>query len=329
MAIDILVFAECQAGEGPTKSARETLGAARRMVQEAGGGEVSAVVVGENVAGSAAALAACGADKVLIAGRPEFSRYCPGGFTTAVVEAVREVNPAAVLVSGTALGRDLVPRLSARLDAPAATDCIEAGVEEESGKVFAVRPAFTGKVLMRVGFQTNPAIICLRPNVFSPEPEDTSRSAETVTLSVELDGKDLALEVTGLERQASGRPDVAEADLIVSGGRGMHGAEGFDMLEQLADLLSAGVGASRASVDSGWRPHGDQVGQTGKFVSPSLYVACGISGAVQHLAGMSSSKCIVAINKDPEAPIFKVATYGIVGDVNQVVPALIEELKKS
>ena len=326
MAINILVFTEVQEGGEFKKSTREALGAARRMVEAAGGGEVSAVVVSDKTADFSQTLAAFGADKVFCAERPEFSRYSPGGYAAAAVAAAEMVKPAAILVPGTALGKDLTPRLSARLGAPAATDCV--AVEADGGKITAVRPAYTGKVQMRVGFLSSPAVICLRPNVFMPEPENKSRSAETVSLSLDLTEKDLALKVTGIEKQESDRPDVAEADLIVSGGRGLREAEAFGMLEELAAVLGAGVGASRAAVDAGWRTHGDQVGQTGKSVSPSLYVACGISGAVQHLAGMIGSKCIVAINKDPEAPIFKVANYGVVGDVYQVVPALIEELKK-
>ncbi|MBN2290663.1 MAG: electron transfer flavoprotein subunit alpha/FixB family protein [Candidatus Glassbacteria bacterium] len=326
MSINILVIAEFHRDSGFRKSVLEALGAARRLAAGAGGGEVSAVAAAEKVGDSAADLAAYGADKVLLAERPEFAVYSPGGFAAAAAAAVKKVKPAVVLVPGTALGRDLTPRLSARLGAPAATDCV--GLEQDGDRIVAVRPAYTGKVQMRVGFKGSPAIICLRPNVFLPEKEDRSRSAETVSLGLELTEKDLALRITGTEKQVSDRPDVAEADLIISGGRGMREPEGFRLLEELSSALGAGIGASRAAVDAGWRPHGDQVGQTGKSVSPSLYVACGISGAVQHLAGMIGSKCIVAINKDPEAPIFKVANYGIVGDVYQVLPALIEELKK-
>jgi len=328
MSINVLVFAEFDKSEsgGLKKSTREALGAARRMVGSSGGGEVSAVVAAGENGDFSPMLAAFGADKVLCAVRPEFALYSPGGYAAAAAAAAEIVKPAAILVPGTALGKDLTPRLSARLSAGAATDCV--AVEVDGGKITALRPAFTGKVQMRVGFKSSPAIICLRPNVFPPEAEDKSRNAETVTLSLELAGKDLALKITGVEKRESDRPDVAEADLIVSGGRGMRAPEGFRLLEELSSVLGAGIGASRAAVDSGWRPHGDQVGQTGKFVSPSLYVACGISGAVQHLAGMIGSKCIVAINKDAEAPIFKVANYGIVGDVYQVLPALIEELKK-
>ncbi|GAF80097.1 unnamed protein product, partial [marine sediment metagenome] len=239
---------------------------------------------------------------------------------------VESVQPAAIIVGGTAHGKDLAPRLSARLSVPATTDCI--GVEVQDDNIYALRPAYGGKVQMKISFNKLPAVLCIRPNVFETVTEDTSRSALVENLSLSLTDQDLAVRITGSEKTTGERPDVAEADIVVSGGRGMKEAENFRLLEQLAQALGAGIGASRAAVDAGWRPHGDQVGQTGKFVSPTLYVACGISGAVQHLAGMIGSKVIVAINKDPDAPIFKVANYGIVGNVFEVVPAIVEELKK-
>jgi electron transfer flavoprotein alpha subunit len=324
--LNVLVIAEHLNGAELKKSTREALGLARRMVEQAGGGEVSAVVCAPGAADLPSVLAACGADRVLTAESPEFAGYCPGGFAAAAQAAVEKAQPAAILVPGSALGKDLTPRLSARLNAPAATDCNTVTVTPEG--IQAVRSAFGGKVQMKVGFRKSPAILCLRPNVFQPLAADPSRKARTESLALALTGRDLALRITGTEKKATNRPDVAEANIVVSGGRGLREAEGFKLIEQLAEALGAGVGASRAAVDSGWRPHSDQVGQTGKFVSPSLYVACGISGAVQHLAGMIDSKVIVAINKDPDAPIFKVANFGIVGDLYQVVPAIVEELKK-
>ncbi|HUU29530.1 MAG TPA: electron transfer flavoprotein subunit alpha/FixB family protein [archaeon] len=327
MALNVLVFAETTDGLSLKKSTREALGAGRRIVDKTGGGEVSAALPVVSSGELPAALAAWGADRVLVAESSEFASYSPGGFTAAVVAAARKTQPSAILIGGTAHGKDLTPRLSARLEAPAATDCIS--IEIEGDKIFVLRPAYGGKVQMKVGFGKLPAILALRPNAFEALPEDSSRKAEVETLEVPLEEKDLALKITGTEKSKSERPDVAESDLVVSGGRGMRESENFRLLEELAEALGAGVGASRAAVDAGWRPHGDQVGQTGKFVSPSLYIACGISGAVQHLAGMIGSKVIVAINKDPDAPIFKVANYGIVGDVFDVVPAIIQELKKN
>ncbi len=326
MAIKVLVLAEIKDGENLTKSTREALGLSRRLVENSGGGEVAAVFPVQSAGDLPQSLAAWGADRVLVAESAEFGNYSPGGFAASVVAAVECVQPAAIIVGGTAHGKDLTPRLSARLSVPATTDCI--GVEVQGDNIYALRPAYGGKVQMKVSFSKLPAVLCIRPNVFETVAEDTSRSAQIENLNLSLTDRDLAVRITGSEKTTGERPDVAEADIVVSGGRGMKEAGNFRLLEQLAQALGAGIGASRAAVDSGWRPHGDQVGQTGKFVSPTLYVACAISGAVQHLAGMIDSKVIVAVNKDPDAPIFKVANYGIVGDVFEVVPAIVEKLKK-
>jgi electron transfer flavoprotein alpha subunit len=326
MAIKVLVFAEIRDGENLTKSTREALGLGRRLVEDSGGGEVAAVLPVQSAGDLGQSLAAWGADLVLVAESAEFGSYSPGGFAASVTAAVESVQPDVIIVGGTVHGKDLAPRLSARLGVPAATDCI--AVELEDDKIYALRPAYGGKVQMKVSFSKSPAVLCIRPNVFDTAAEDTSRNARIESLQISLSDRDLAVRITSSEKTTGERPDVAEADIVVSGGRGMKESENFRLLEQLAQALGAGIGASRAAVDSGWRPHGDQVGQTGKFVSPTLYVACGISGAVQHLAGMIGSKVIVAINKDPDAPIFKVASYGIVGDVFEVVPAIVEELKK-
>lgn len=326
MPADILVFVELSDGQ-PKKSSREALGAAHRILQGLGGGKVTALVACSGVDSDAAgAFARFGADSVLVADNAAFTNYNPGGFAAAMAAAVARVNPVAVLLPGTAAGKDLAPRVAARTESASASDVVEISVED--GAIKAVRPSYGGKIMMKVAFAKSPAVLCLRPNVFETLPENASIVAGHSVLNFSPSDKDLALKITALEKKASDIPDVAESDLVVSGGRGMREGEGFKLLEQLATELGAGIGASRAAVDSGWRPHSDQVGQTGKFVSPSLYVAVGISGAVQHLAGMIGSKCIVAINKDAEAPIFKVANYGIVGDAFEVVPALIEELKK-
>ncbi len=325
MAINVLVAVEVRDGE-LKKSGREGLGLARKLVEQAGGGQVAAVLTVDSAAELPAALAAAGADKVLVAENSEFANYSPGGFAAAVAVASASESADVVIIPASALGKDLAPRVSARLDAPAASDCIEAAFVD--GKLTATRPAYGGKVQVTVSFVNKPAILCIRTNVFDTLPTDSSRTASVENLAVELGEAELKMKITGVERSAGERPDVSEADVVVSGGRGMQDGENFKLLEQLAQLLGAGIGASRAAVDSGWRTHSDQVGQTGKFVSPSLYVACGISGAVQHLAGMVGAKVIVAINKDADAPIFKVANYGIVGDVFEILPALNEELGK-
>lgn len=207
-----------------------------------------------------------------------------------------------------------------------ATDCIELKVD--NGEVLTTRPIFAGKALIEVKIKSAKKIFAIRPNIFNPGSSDGTL-AETEKLNLNLQDSDFSSRVTGVSISKAGRPDLTEADIIISGGRGLGGPDNFKMIEEVADVLGAAVGASRAVVDAGWRPHGDQVGQTGKTVSPSLYIAVAISGAIQHLAGMSSSKYIVAVNKDKDAPIFQVADYGIAGDAFEIVPELTVQLKKA
>jgi electron transfer flavoprotein alpha subunit len=225
------------------------------------------------------------------------------------------------------MGRDLLPRVAARLGVGLAQDCIEMRIVEGQ-QLECVRPIYAGKAYARVRPTMVPAMATLRPNVFSLGAADTARGAETETFTPELSAEQIHASVKETKASSGQKVELTEANIIVSGGRGVKGPENFPMIEQLADALGGALGASRAAVDAGWIDHQHQVGQTGKTVSPTLYVACGISGAIQHLAGMSSSKYIVAINKDPEAPIFNVADYGIVGDIFAVVPALTEAVKK-
>jgi electron transfer flavoprotein alpha subunit len=227
-----------------------------------------------------------------------------------------------VFLPASQMGKDLAPRVAAKLGAGLASDCV--ALKVENGDVIATRPVYAGKAVVDVRVKTDVKVFTLRPNVFTATPG--TGTASVTPMTVPLDPADFTSTVKEIH-VASGRPDVTEADIIVSGGRGMKGAEHFPLIEGLADVLGAGVGASRAVVDAGWRPHDEQVGQTGKTVAPTLYIACGISGAVQHLAGMSSSKYIVAINKDKDAPIFQVADYGIVGDLFDILPELTAQLK--
>ena len=236
-----------------------------------------------------------------------------------------QADPAVILLPASARGKDLGPALAGRLGIGMITDGVEISVED--GKVRAVRPVYAGKVQVTVEPVELPVLVSLRPNVFEPA-EEADGQAEQVAVSVDLTGDAIRAVVEDVLAPEVKKIDLTEADVIVSGGRGMKGEEHFGLVEDLADALGGVVGASRAVVDAGWRPHSEQVGQTGKTVSPKLYVACGISGAIQHLAGMASSKCIVAINKDPEAPVFKVADYGIVGDVFEVLPRLIEAIRE-
>ncbi|HRE41032.1 MAG TPA: electron transfer flavoprotein subunit alpha/FixB family protein [Ignavibacteria bacterium] len=232
-----------------------------------------------------------------------------------------------VLLSGTSLGKEIAPRISVSLDAAYCPDAVD--IKIDNGKIIAKRPVYAGKSYINVSFNSENVVIGLRPNVFKPV-NSGDNSAEVVNVdlnSLDISEKDFSVIVKEI-KVSSEKLDVAEADIIVSGGRGLRSPENFNLIENLANSLGAATGASRAVVDAGWRPHGEQVGQTGKTVSPSLYVACGISGAIQHLAGMSSSKVIVAINKDKDAPIFQIADYGIVGDVFEILPALTEEIKK-
>jgi electron transfer flavoprotein alpha subunit len=273
----------------------------------------------------AAELGHYGATQVLVADHALLKEYTTEGYAHVVKQAIDSIQPELVLFAASSNGKDLAPRLSARLDVGLVSDALE--LTHDGSKFLAVRPMFAGKAMAKVSVASSPALVSMRPNVVSVKPADSSRSAEISTLDLTLTDADIRAKVVGLEASGGDKIDVAEADIVVSGGRGLKAPENFKLIEDLAEVLGAGVGASRAVVDAGWRPHGEQVGQTGKTVSPTLYVACAISGAMQHLAGMSSSKNIIAINSDAEAPIFKVASYGMVADVFDVLPELTEKLK--
>jgi electron transfer flavoprotein alpha subunit len=320
--VSILVFIEQR--DGKVRSvAREALGEAKRLASSLGG-PVTAVFCGASADGLAS-LGEAGAEKVLAATHEAFARYDGAGYAAAVAAAVKASSPKLVLFGASSIGKDLAPRVAAKLGVGLAADCttLEAG----GGKLVARRPVMAGKAFERVAFPMAPAMVTLRPKVFAPAAPEAGKAASVEALAFDWDASKPRALVTGTTGASGGKPDLTESEIIVSGGRGLKGPENFALVEQLAEVLGATVGASRAVVDAGWRPHGDQVGQTGKTVSPKLYVAVGISGAVQHLAGMSSSRCIVAINKDPDAPIFKVADYGVVGDLFEVVPALVDAIK--
>ena len=316
----ILVFVEQRDGE-VKKPSLQALSEARRQAQGAGW-NVCAVIAGSGIGDQAASLGGWGAGTVYAADDGELGRYSAEGYASVVAAAVERCQPNAVFFAATAMGRDLAPRVAARLGAGALADVVALELAGDGFK--ARRPVYSGKAFATVDTAgSRPQVISLRPNVFAAE--ESGGSAEVVA----LDGLDLGIraKVTELVQSAGGELDVAEADIVVSGGRGIKGPENFALIRELADALGGAVGASRAVVDAGWISHAHQVGQTGKVVSPSLYVACGISGAIQHLAGMSSSKVIVAVNKDPDAPIFKVCDYGVVGDLFQVVPPMVEAVK--
>ncbi len=289
------------------------------------GGHVQAMVLGTSLPASLAEqLGQAGARTVFVADDGSLKNYAPERFAQIVADTARNTNPGVVLFGATARGRDLAPRVAAKLGVGLASDCT--GFAVEDGRLIITRPIYAGKAIARVTLQSVPQMATVRPNIFPPAELATDRQAAIEAVAV----GEITAHAVVEEFQAKGgdRPELTEANIIVSGGRGMGGPENYPVIEALADELGAAVGASRAAVDAGWRPHSDQVGQTGKTVSPSLYVACGISGAIQHLAGMRTSKVIVAINKDPDAPIFKVADYGIVGDLFDVVPALHEAIRE-
>jgi electron transfer flavoprotein alpha subunit len=285
------------------------------------GCEVEAVVVGNDVT-NLASIGGFGVNKVTVLKSADLTQYSSSAYTKVIADFVSEIGADILVFGNTSMGKDLAPRVSVKLSAGISMDSIS--LENNDGTIVATRPIYAGKALIDVKINSEKKVFTIRPNVFNPG-ETSGNVADVVEKTI--DSPDLSTKVIEIQK-SEGKLDVAEASIIVSGGRGLKEADNFKLVEELAEVLGAAVGASRAVVDAGWRPHAEQVGQTGKTVSPNLYVALGISGAIQHIAGMRSSKYIVAINKDADAPIFQIADYGIAGDVFDVVPALIEELKK-
>lgn len=325
MGTNVLAVAEQREGR-LRRVSNEVVSAARR-VADAVDGSVDAVVIGPpGSADDAVSLGEYGADRVRVGESDAFDRYSPDGFARAIADLVADDDYFAVFFPATALGKDLAPRVAARLDLPLATDAT--GLSVEDGDLVVVRPMYAGKVFAEVTLDGSPRLVSLRPNVFTPEP--APRDAEVDSLDVDVNPDDWRVRVRELQAADGKELDVAEAPVVVSGGRGLQGPDNWTLLEELRNAIGGSrcaLGASRAVVDAGWRPHAEQVGQTGKTVAPRLYLAIGISGAIQHLAGMRTAGTIVAINKDPEAPIFNVADYGIVGDAFEVVPRLVEALR--
>jgi electron transfer flavoprotein alpha subunit len=320
--MSILVFVEQRDGRLRSVS-REALGEGSRLSATLGGPVVAVCPAASDP--GLAALGEAGAERVIFAKHEAFASYHAAGYARAVVAAAKATGARLVLFANSAMGRDLAPRVAARLDAGLASDCV--ALAAESGRLIATRPVYAGKAVQKLAFPGPIAVVSIRPKVFAPISRPGTTAA-VETLVVADDPLFARARVVKLAASSAGKLDLTESEVIVSGGRGLKGPENFKLLEDLAEALGATVGASRAVVDAGWRPHSDQVGQTGKTVSPKLYVAVGISGAIQHLAGMMSSRCIVAINKDAEAPIFKVADYGVVGDLFEIVPALTEAVRK-
>lgn len=318
MTQPILAIAE-QIDGGFRKVTFEVLSEGRRIADSLGG-DLTALVLGSNMESVAKDLGQYGADKIIVMDNPALSELVTDAHTNVITDFINQETPAVVVIGATSHGKDVAARLAARLDAPLAMDCI--GTRFEDKNLIASRQLYGGKIFADVALEGSPKIIAIRPNAIAIVTAAGGDTVETIDADV---GK---TDIQFIEKRLdTTKVELTEADAIVSGGRGMGGAD-FSLIEALADLIGGAVGASRSAVDEGWRSSLDQVGQTGKVVSPNLYIACGISGAIQHLAGMSSSKIIVAINKDPDAPIFSKADYGIEGDLFNILPLIIEEVKK-
>ncbi|RPH85467.1 MAG: electron transfer flavoprotein subunit alpha/FixB family protein [Desulfobacteraceae bacterium] len=325
MANGIWIIAE-QRGGNLRKISYELTSEGRRLADQSGQ-PLAAVVVGSQIGEEAKKLIPYGPDTLYVADDPALADYTPETYTAVLADLIKKQEPDIVLLGASAQGKELAAKLAARLETGMAQDCV--GFRLENGLLIAKRPLYAGKIYADVACESaRPQMAAARPNVLAVAEPDPGRQAEIVAVPVELKPDDLRTTLVELLPDASGKVDLTEATFIVSGGRGMKAAENFQVLEELAGVIGASVGASRSAVDAGWRSHTDQVGQTGKVVCPNMYIACGISGAIQHLAGMGSSKIIVAVNKDPEAPIFQKADYGIVGDLFEIVPVLKEEFKK-
>ena len=297
----------------------EALSEGKRLAENLGC-NLTAVVLGSGIENISDKPGKYGADKIIVVDNQALSEYMTDAYTNVITDIIKKEDPSVLIIGASSQGKDLSARLSARLNAPLAMDCIALSVK--NGNIIATRPMYGGKILADMALEGKPQIVAIRPNAMSIKESAGAGNIEKLDLEV---GK---IDLVFVEKKLdTGKVELTEADVVVSGGRGMGGPD-FSVIEKLAELLNGAVGASRSAVDEGWRPPSDQVGQTGKVVSPNLYIACGISGAIQHLAGMSSSKVIVAINKDEEAPIFSKADFGIVGDLFEYIPIITEEIKK-
>ncbi len=323
----VLAIAEIGANGALRAVSWEALGAARDIARQAGG-PVTGLIIGDGVDPDVArAWGSAGADKVLVADGTAFAGTIPAAAAAAVERAIAEVTPAVVLVPGTTAGRDYAPIVAARLGVGLAADCVE--LEMTNGSLSALRPVLGGRAVARIHFhESSPAIVTIRPgSVARAEPGATEPDIEQLAVPITADDRRVTLIETTPKGSGASRLDSAE--VVVSGGRGLQKPEQFVIVEELASALGGAVGATRAVVDAGWRPHHEQIGQTGRTVSPKLYIAVGISGAVQHNVGMQGADHIVAVNRDPDAPIFKIASFGIVGDLFEIVPALTEEIRNA
>lgn len=323
----VWVFAEQRDGK-LQKVALELLGKGKEIAQKLNT-DLTAVLLGENVDEMAKELAFHGADKVLAVESPLLKDYTTDGYTKVICDLVNERKPEALFLGATFIGRDLGPRVAARLSTGLTADCTSLDVDEETKNLLMTRPAFGGNLMATIVCSDHrPQMSTVRPGVFEKLERDETRECNIEKVKANLKEEDIRVKIEKIVKLAKETVDISEAKIIVSGGRGLGKAENFKLLRQLADVLGGEVAGSRAVVDAGWLDKSLQVGQTGKTVRPIVYIACGISGAIQHLAGMQDSDYIIAINKDPDAPIMKVADLGIVGDLNKVIPEMIEQAKE-
>ncbi|UNK18704.1 electron transfer flavoprotein subunit alpha/FixB family protein [Paenibacillus sp. N3/727] len=322
MSKTILVYAESRDGK-LRQVALETLGAAHILAGD--GDSIRILLAGSNITEATSTLTSYGADTIYTIEHDDMDNYAPDAYMAAVQAAIREAQPDVVLFGHTAIGRDLAPLIAASMSAGQISDVT--AIEVEDGNASFTRPLYAGKAFEKRVFQSGPWVVTIRPNnIPAAEPSPDGGNSNIVDIS--YPAPSLRTIVKDVVRKTTGKIDLAEAKIVISGGRGVKSADGFKPLEELADLLGGAVGASRGACDAGYCDYALQIGQTGKVVTPEIYIACGISGAIQHLAGMSQSRVIIAINKDPEAPIFKVADYGIVGDLFDIMPLLTEEFRK-
>jgi electron transfer flavoprotein alpha subunit/NAD-dependent dihydropyrimidine dehydrogenase PreA subunit len=324
----ILVFAEQQ--DGKIKDCTlELLSAARKLANQLQQ-PLSTVLIGHEVETLCSNLFAYGADQVVLIENPKYKNYLTETYLEALAAAVEEKRPSIVLFAATTTGRDIAPRISTRLRTGLTADCTGLEIEEETGLLVQIRPAFGGNIMAAIKCSnTRPQMSSVRPKVMKKGIPDFSRQGLIVKMEAKNDIQSLQTRLLDIIPASENVASLEEAEIVVSGGKGLGRPENFKVLEELAKILGGAIGASRAAVDAGWKPHSFQVGQTGKTVCPKLYIACGISGAIQHLVGMQTSDIIIAINKDPEAPIFKAADLGIVGDLFQILPAVISMIKES
>lgn len=322
----VWIFSE-QHGGSLRNVALELLSEGRKLADKLNE-KLAALLIGNKVANLAKTLAAHGADKIYLVEHAALEHYNTGAYTDALTGVISKYKPSIVLFGATINGRDLAPRVAARLSVGLTADCTGLDTDEER-RLVQIRPAFGGNIMASIVSSTRPQMATVRPNVMKMGEPDWSREAKIERIDVTINPKAFRTRVINVVSEVADRAvNIEEADIIVSGGRGLGSPDNLKLVEELAEALGAAVGGSRPIVDSGWLPHHQQVGQTGKTVAPKIYVAVGISGAIQHRIGMQTSETIIAINKDPEAPIFSITTLGVVGDLFKVVPALIQELRK-